>query len=421
MTKTVEQLTAIFVDKITKPGKYLDGDGLYLQVSPSGSKSWLYIYKVDGRRPEMGLGPYPTIGLADAREKAREARKLRVEGIDPITHRKAERAAKRVEEQLAAVKAKTFRQYTEEEYLPTHKPKWHKRTLKKHLGWLKNYIYPVLGEVPIGEVDTKLVLEVIRPIWSTISDTAGRIRCIIEEILASAKVEGLRQGENPARWAENLEHILPSLSEVHTVKHREALRYEEMGQFWIKLQKKEGVTARALEFTILTALRTGEVLFTPWHEIEPALKTRVWTIPVERMKRVKGKEERKPHDVPLTDSMIEILQRMAETRQNNFVFPGEVPGKPLSDTAMLMLLRRMTGRMHVTTHGFRSTFRDWAGECTDYPDSLAEFALAHQVGSAVARAYRRRKGLEKRRHLMKAWDDFCNTPIFYNPYAEAAE
>jgi integrase len=421
MARTIQQLTSAFVDKVAEAGDYLDGDGLYLRVSPSGSKSWVFIYKLSGRRREMGLGTYPTVTLIDVREKAGHARKLKADGIDPIQARKETQAAQRAEEQLAALKAKTFRQYTEEEYLPIHKAKWHAKTLKKQLGYLKNYIYPVLGEVPIREVDTKLVLEVIKPIWATKSDTAGRVRSFIKEILASAKIEKLRTGENPATWGENLEYVLPSISEVHTVKHREALSFEEMGKFWVKLQQKEGITARALEFTILTALRTSEVLWTPWDEIEPALTTRVWTIPVERMKPVKGKEEQEPHDVPLTDAMIAVLERMAEIRQGYYVFPGLKKGKPLTDMAMLMLLRRMTGYKKLTTHGFRSTFRDWAGECTEFQDSLVEFALAHQVGNAVARAYRRRKGLEKRRRLMKAWADFCNTPVFVHPYAEEFE
>jgi hypothetical protein len=262
----------------------------------------------------MGLGTYPTVTLLDAREKAQDARKLKADGVDPITARKRERATQRVEEQLAAAKATTFRQYTEKEYLPLHEPKWRKGTQKKLLGQLKNHIYPVLGAVPIDQVDTKLVLEVLKPIWITKSDTAGSVRDLIEAILASAKFEKLRHGENPAMWGENLEHVLPSLSSVHKVKHREALPFNEMGQFRIKLQEKKGITARALEFTILTALRTGEVLKTPWAEIDPALKTRVWTIPVERMKPVKGKEEQKPHDVPLTDAMIAVLETMAEIR-----------------------------------------------------------------------------------------------------------
>jgi integrase len=395
----IGRLTALKVGRLTaRPGMHPDGGGLYLQVTENGA-SWIYRYMLNGRAREMGLGPLALFGLQDARAKALDARKLRHEGIDPIEARKAARARER----LDAAKAMTFKQCAEA-YINAHRAGW--RNAKHAAQWettLATYAGPVINALPVQTIDTALVLKVLEPIWATKPETASRLRGRVESILDWAKVRGYREGENPARWRAHLDKLLPARSKVRRVEHYAALPYAELPGFLVALREQEGIAARALEFTILTAARTGESMGATWNEINWADK--VWTIAATRMKA--GKE----HRVPLCDRALAILREVkpAEVAPNHaeqFVFPGGKPGQPLSNMAFLMLLRRMA-RDDLTAHGFRSTFRDWAAERTNFPSEVVEMALAHAVGDKVEAAYRRGDLFNKRRRLMSAWSEFC--------------
>ena len=410
MSRSISKLTSAHVNRIRedRSGKYVgmhaDGGGLYLQVTPTGGKSWLYCYMLNGRNREMGLGPLHSVGLADARRKAAEARRLRAEGVDPIEAREAERAKAALE----AARAITFKKAAEQ-YIEAHRAGW--RNAKHADQWsstLETYAYPVLGSLPVQDIDVPLVLKVLEPIWKTKTETASRVRGRIEAVLDWATVRGYRHGDNPARWRGLLENVLPQRSKVQRVEHHPALPYAEIGAFVAALRKQEGISARALEFAILTAARTGEVIGTRWGEFDLAEKA--WTIPAERMKA--GRE----HRIPLAPRALEILAAVkplaqvprSQAEAEAFVFPGGRRGKPLSNMAMLKLLERM-GRDDLTAHGFRSTFRDWAAERTSYPREVAEMALAHSVGDKAEAAYRRGDLFEKRRRLMNEWARFCGT------------
>jgi integrase len=376
---------------------YADGGGLYLQITERGA-SWIYRYMLNKRAREMGLGPLALFGLSQARAKALDARRLRHEGIDPIEARKAQRMQAR----LDAARAMTFQQCAAA-HINAHRPGW--RTSKHAAQWqatLATYAGPVIGALPVQAVDTALVLKVLEPIWIEKPETAGRLRGRIEAVLDWAKARGYRQDENPARWRGHLDKLLPAHSKVRKVEHHAALPYSELPGFLIGLHEQEGISARALEFTILTAARTGEVIGVRWSEIDLINKT--WTVPAGRMKA--GRE----HRVPLSTRALAILEEMHAHRHadDGFVFPGGKPGKPLSNMAFLMLLRRM-GRDDLTTHGFRSSFRDWVAERTNFPADVAEMALAHAVESKVEAAYRRGDLFEKRRRLMQQWETFCTT------------
>jgi integrase len=378
---------------------YADGGGLYLQVTEGGA-SWIYRYMLNKRAREMGLGPVALFGLSEARAKALDARRLRHEGIDPIEARKAARARER----LDAAKAVTFQECAEA-YIKAHRMGW--RNGKHTAQWeatLATYARPIMGALPVQAIDTALVLKVLEPIWAAKPETASRLRGRIESILDWAKVRGYREGENPARWRGHLDKLLPARSKVRKVEHHAALPYDELPGFLVALREHQGFVARALEFTILTAARTGETMGARWNEFDLLDKT--WTVPAGRMKA--GRE----HRVPLSARVLAILQEMHAHRSadDGFVFPGGKPGKPLSNMAFLMHLRR-TGRGDgdLTTHGFRSSFRDWVAERTSFPSEVAELALAHAVGNPVEAAYRRGDLFEKRRRLMQQWGTFCTT------------
>jgi integrase len=337
--------------------------------------------------------------LQEARAKTLDARRLRHEGVDPIEARRSARQQARFD----AAKAKTFKECAAS-YITAHKTGWHN---PKHAAqWeatLKTYAEPVMGALPVQVIDTALVTRVIEPIWSIKPETASRLRGRIESVLDWAKARGYRQGENPARWRGHLDNLLPARSKVRRVKHHAALPYSEIGGLIFTLRQQAGTAARALEFAILTAARTGEVIGATWSEFD--LNGKVWTIPAERMKA--GRE----HRVPLSARGIEIIRHMKKETGNEIlpatpVFQGAKRGKPLSNMAFLMLLRRMN-RSDLTTHGFRSTFRDWAAERTNYPGEVAEVALAHTVSNKVEAAYRRGDLFEKRRRLMESWASFC--------------
>jgi len=396
--RTVHRLTALAVKQARKKGMLADGGGLYLHVSASGAKSWIYRFMLDGRPREMGLGPTHTIGLAEARDIALECRKLRREKIDPIEARDEVRRARKDVVALDAAKSMTFAACAES-YIAAHKAGW--RSPKSLIAWqstLASFVNPVFGPLPVQAVDVGLVMKAIEPIWNTKPETAGRVRGRIESILDWATVRGYRQGENPARWRGHLDHLLPKKAKVRQVEHHPALPFTNIPAFVSGLRKENGSAAPALEFAILTAARTGEVIGARWDEIDRGAK--LWTMPGQRMK---GARE---HRVPLSDAALAIVDRLSYDRKGEFIFAGGRADRPLSDMAMLVLLRRM-GRSDVTVHGFRSSFRDWAAERTSFQNEVLEMALAHAVGDKVEAAYRRGDLFDKRRRLMDAWAKFC--------------
>jgi integrase len=403
----VDLLSALKVTRINDPGMYLDGRGLYLQVvaAPTAdephrvTKSWIFRYALNGRPRKMGLGSVRDVTLAQARAKAADARKQAKEGIDPIDDRHVKVVTKAAEEAKAAARPVTFDQCADA-YVTAHEAGW--RNAKHRRQWkntLATYASPVFGKLAVGEVDTAMVLKAIESIWAKKSETASRVRNRIENILDYARVSGYRTGENPARWRGHLDHLLPARSRVRSVKHHESLPYAEIGAFMAELRDRKAVAARALEFTILTAARTGEVIGARWSEID--LQAKVWTVSAERTKAGRG------HRVPLSGAALAVLKGLQLFRQSHadFVFPGDRREK-LSNMAMEMLLRRM--HRDVTVHGFRSSFRDWAAECTNFPRELAASALARSVGDKVEAAYRHGDLFEKRRRLMAQWAEFCS-------------
>jgi integrase len=377
-------------------GLHPDGGGLYLQVS-GGSRSWIFRFAHAGRTRYMGLGSLAAVSLAEARQKAGEARRLLAGGQDPIAARDAQHAAARALEATAL----SFRQCAEA-YIAAHKDGW--RSAKHAAQWsssLAAYVYPVIGDLPVAAVDVDLVLKILRPIWQAKTETASRVRGRIESVLSWAKTSGYRSGENPATWRGHLQNLLAPKRKVRQVRHLPALPYPEIGNFMAELRAEQGVAARALELTVLCATRTSETLGARWDEIDLATKT--WTIPADRMKAARQ------HRVPLAAAALAILQTMSEIRMNEYVFPGARAGCPLNSKAMLDLLERM-GRRDITAHGFRSTFRDWCAERTSFPREICEQALAHAVGSSVEVAYQRSDLIDKRRRLMARWAEYCATP-----------
>lgn len=388
------RLTDVVVRSARTKGLYPDGHGLYLQVATTGTKSWILRYKRGGQARDMGLGPVRDVSLAEARRKAQRCRQQLLEGVDPLEARRAERA----QAALEAAKAMTFDQ-CRDAYIAAHKAGW--RNAKHRQQWtnsLTTYASPIIGPLPVAAVDTGLVLKVLEPIWTIKPETASRLRGRIERILAWAATRGYRAADNPARWRGHLDHLLPAASRVRKVKHHAALPYGALPEFMASLRCHDSIAAAALEFTILTAVRAGEALGARWDEIDMA--GRVWTIPAERIK------SSREHRVPLSDAATAVLERMSEVRRGDMVFPSTRRDKPLSNMAMTMLLRRM-GFGEVTVHGFRSSFRDWAAETTAYPNHVVEMALAHTIGSKVEAAYRRGDLFEKRRRLMRDWDEYC--------------
>lgn len=391
--RSIHKLKPIQVKQLKTPGWYSDGGGLWLQVTSPAAKSWVFRFAVDGRERYMGLGSVNAISLNRARDEARKCREMRYDGIDPIEHRNAERRQKRTE----AAKAMTFDECAVA-CIAALEPNWRNAVHARQ--WrttLKQYASPVLGDLPVQTIDTALVAKVLTPIWKTKTVTASRLRERIESVLDWATVSGHRQGDNPARWRGHLEHVLAKPSKAHTVKHLAALPYAEINALVTLLRAQEGIAERALEFTILTAARTGETLYAKWSEID--MQSATWTVPDDRMKA--GKE----HRVPLSARAIAILEGLRGIGVD-YVFPGTVEGRPLYHEAMLDALRRL-GRTE-TVHGLRSSFRDWAAEQTSYPREVIEAALAHAKGK-VDRAYQRGDLFEKRRRLMDEWARYCAT------------
>jgi len=392
MSRTLNKLNARKVVTIKTPGYHSDGGGLYLQVSQTLSKSWIFKFVRDKKATEIGLGSFSDISLEAAREQASEYRKLLKQGQNPLAEkRKIER-----ELQLSVAKSMTFADCANA-YIEINRHGW--KNTKHAQQWsntLTQYAYPTLGKLPVTEVDTALVIKCLEGIWTLKNETASRLRGRIETVLDWATVSKYREGENPARWRGHLDKILPKPSKVQNVEHHAALPYTDITEFIVKLRSQQGIAARCLEFTILTAARTNESIGATWDEIDVINQT--WTIPVERMKA------NKPHRVPLSSRAMVIVQELSLLKTNEFVFPGLKRG--LSNMAMLQLLKRMD-LPELTVHGFRSSFRDWAAETTHYPNEVVEMALAHTIKNQAEAAYRRGDLMEKRSQLMADWAKYC--------------
>ncbi|MCE0879346.1 tyrosine-type recombinase/integrase [Pseudomonas putida] len=403
MARGINKLSALAVQKAKDPGYYGDGGGLWLQVSKLGGKSWVFRYTRNGKTRDMGLGPVHTISLSEARSKSLEHRKSLLEGTDPLEAKKA----KQQESKLEAARHKTFKECALA-YIQANRAGWkNPKHVQQWENTLEAYAYPIIGELAIGAVDTNLVLKVLQQqvgspsepaqFWYTKAETASRLRGRIENILDWATFRGYRQGENPARWKGHLEHELPARSKVQKVEHHASLPYAEAPAFMRDLGKRKGVSARALEFSILTACRSGEVRGAEWSEIN--FKESTWTIPAARMKA--GKE----HSVPLSPEAVQLLKSLPRTADSPYVFPSP-QGKQLSDMSLTAVLRRMDVG-HLTQHGFRSTFRIWAAEQTHHPREVCEHALAHKLPNSVEAAYQRGTLWPKRVQLMHDWAQYC--------------
>jgi integrase len=393
----MKDLTALQVKNLRESGKHRVSRNLYLQVIETGARSWLFRYMRHGSAHWHGLGSCELVSLAEARDKALACRKLILEGSDPIVQRKAAQQ----EALLAAAATLTFEQCGKA-YIGAHEAGW--RNPKHRQQWrntLATYVYPTIGKLPVQAVDTAMVMKILEPIWTEKPETAGRVRGRIESILDWATVRGFRSGDNPARWKGHLDHLLPKKGKIHKVRHQPAMPYSDVPAFMAELRAQTTTSARALEFTILGAVRTAEATGATWPEIDRA--TKIWTIPAGR---IKGERE---HRVPLSDRALAILDALPREAGNDHLFIGARAGRGLSDMAMLELLRGMAGNGY-TVHGFRSSFRDWAAEQTNYPRELAEAALAHALKDKTEAAYQRGDLLEKRRRLMRDWSRFCAAP-----------
>ena len=392
-------LSQRMVDRVTKPGRYRDRNGmpgLLLQVSSTGAKSWLLRYVLAGTERMLGLGGANIFTLKEARDRARAARQLLTDGVDPLEAKRAKEAAAKA----AAAKRLTFEEAATK-YAAQHDRRWNNASHRNQfLSSLRTYAFDVIGGLDVSVIDTTLVLKCIEPIWTTKTTTADRVRNRIEGILDWATVRGHRKGDNPARWKGHLDQVLPARGDIAKIKHHPAMTYRELPQFMSDLRKVDTIPARALEFTILVAARTGETIGAKWSEID--LDEAIWTVPATRMKA------KREHRVPLSPEVIDLLRDLPHEDGNPFVFVGAKRGAGMSDIPMSRVLGHM--RSSVTVHGFRSSFRDWSAEQTAYPREIAELALSHAVGNAVERAYRRSDLFEKRRKLMQDWSRFCTRP-----------
>jgi integrase len=399
------RLNALQVTKLSEPGRYGDGGGLYLRVAEyevkggqrARSKNWVFRFERDGRERQMGLGSLDTLSLADARTKARDCRKALLDGADPINVRRANKLQAR----LAAARGLTFKACGQA-YIEEHRKGW--KNDKHAAQWpatLESHVYPVIGDLMVADIDTDLVLKCLRPIWDSVPDTAARVRGRIEKVLDWAKARECRSGENPARWRGHLDNLLTRKSKAARIKHHPALPYVDLPALMGELRSRTDISSRTLEFLILNATRTTETIGARWSEID--LVKKLWTIPPERMKG--GRE----HIAPLSDRAVEILKSLPRKGEGDgFVFPGREAEKPLSNMSLLELLRGI--RDGFTVHGFRSTFRDWAGDRTNYPRDLIETALAHVIEDDTEAAYRRLTAIQKRRRLMADWARYCASP-----------
>lgn len=399
MVGLVVGLTSLEI-KNAPAGMHSDGNGLYLCVKPSGTKSWIFRYQVNGRRREMGLGALDYLEPVKARAEAAGLKAKVSAGIDPLDERKSlevAAAAQRKAEQAALRKAGATFEVVAAQYIENHRPSW--KNAKHAQQWentLRTYVYPVVGNLPVDEVTTEHVVAILKPIWATKSETASRVRMRIEAVLTAAKLMGWRSGDNPAVYKGGLEAILPPISKVRQVRHHPALPYEEAPAFMRLLRERGGISAFALEFCILTAARSGEVRHATLDEIDQ--DAGLWIVPADRMKA------RREHRVPLSKRALEVLESIGRHQGSPLIFPGNGV-KPLSDMTLSAVLKRMN-LSQFTVHGFRSTFRDWAAETTPYPNEVVEMALAHTIANKAEAAYRRGDLLQKRRQLMDDWAEF---------------
>lgn len=394
--KKAKELSALEVGRIKSPGLHAVGGvaGLHMQVTPTGARTWILRAMIAGKRRDMGMGGFPDVTLAQAREKAREARACVERGVDPVAERAAARSALMAERGAMTTFEEAARQF-----ISAKSAEW--KNVKHGQQWtntLEAYAFPFVGKLACADIALPHVLKILEPIWTTKTETATRLRGRIESVLDWATVRGFRKGENPARWKGHLDKILPAPGKVAKVEHHEAVAVDDVAAFMQDLRKRDGVAAKALEFLILTVVRSGEVRGAVWSEID--LAGRVWKIPPERMKA--GKE----HRVPLSDEALRLLEALPRVAGNDLVFPSP-RGLVLSDMTLTAVMRRMERKE--VPHGFRSTFRDWAAERTNYPREVAEMALAHTIGNAVEAAYRRGDLFEKRARMMAEWAKFCDT------------
>ncbi len=412
MARTMSRLTAREVEKKIAPGLYGDGGGLTLQITKAGVKSWLYRYMIKGKAYGMGLGPAHTVTLADARQKAAEARKLVIEGVNPLEAKRQ----RQLDSEMVKARLMTFDQCASV-YIEAHRASW--KNAKHADQWtntITTYVSPLIGSMPVELIDTALVVKVLAQLdengqqfWQVKNETATRVRGRIESILGWATTSGFRFGDNPARWKGHLENLLATISKASRLKNHPSLEWTRVGAFFNALRQRDGVAARAAEFAILTASRSGEVRGASWSEID--LSAKVWTIPAVRMKA------KREHQVPLSDAAIALIKQLPRLDGKYLVFPGS-KGQTLSDMSLTAVIRRMNGETPmwtdkdgntITMHGFRSTFRMWAAESTNYPREVAEHALAHQLPDAVERAYQRGTQFTKRAAMMNEWAKFCRT------------
>ena len=416
MARQLNRLTALQVSKLNKPGLHGDGGGLTLQITRTGVKSWLFRFMREGKAYGMGLGATHTISLAEARQKALEARKLLADGLNPMAVKKQKLLA------LALERAKmmTFDQCAAS-YIEAHKASWkNAKHIDQWTNTLATYASPVFGQQPVADIDTALIVKCLSPIWQTKTETASRLRGRIESVLGWAATSGYRAGENPARWKGHLENLLATIGKSSRTKNHPSLPWQRIGEFMLALKARPGVASKAVEFAVLTACRSGEVRGAQWSEFD--FTERVWTIPAERMKA------RREHQVPISDAALAVLMSIRNTdmvsmgqlsipADSRFVFAG-TKMQALSDMSLTAVIRRMNGDGDkpiwvdangdgITVHGFRSSFRMWAAEMTAYPREVAEHALAHQLPDAVERAYQRGTQFSKRQALMADWGVVC--------------
>ena len=398
MPKKAKELSALEVKRLVEPGFYSVGGvaGLHLQVTKTGARSWILRILVGNKRRDVGLGGYPDVQLAQARDKARDVREKVAQGIDPVAERQSARSAL-LAQQMRSI---TFKQAATE---VIKKKQLEAGNIKHAQQWqntLETYAFPVLGRMAVADIELVHVKQALEPIWTTKTETASRVRQRIEAVLSWATVHGHREGDNVARWKGNLDTILPAPAKIAKVKHHRALDIDDAHQFMVNLRQREGVAARCLEFVILTAARSGEARGATWSEID--LANRLWIIPASRMKA--GRE----HRVPLSDDAVKLLEAQPRRDAGEFVFPAPRGGQ-LSDAGMSALIKRMG--VDATPHGFRSTFRDWAAERTSTPHHVCEMALAHTIKNEAEAAYRRGDLLAKRAKLMQDWAKFINQPV----------
>ena len=399
MAEALNRLTAMQISRLTAPGYYPDGGRLWLQVTKTGNKSWIFRFDLDGKRYEMGLGGLRDVTLQESRRKAVECRKQLADGKNPLIIKRAEREARVLE----AGRSKTFDDCATA-YIAAHRDSWkNDKHVQQWENTIKVYAKPKIGSLPVASVDTALITKILSPIWKTKTVTAKRLRARIENILDWAKVAGYRSGENPARWKGHLDKMLASPGKVSKTAHFAALPWSDVGAFMVELRKQQGIAARGVELAILTAARSGEIRGATWAEFD--LDSALWTIPSKRMKA--GRE----HRIPLSKQAVAMLKAMPRFSDDRhaLVFPGAKEGKPLSDMSLTAVLRRM-GRDEITVHGFRSTFRDWCAEASSFPRAVAEHALAHRLPDKTEAAYQRGDLIEKRTLLMQAWANYCDKP-----------